>query len=75
MTSPDRINSLQEELRELSKKQSASLQLAVYMKMDAATGAEYDVRAKRIAEIIKLLNPATETCQRQAWTDESAPEQ
>jgi hypothetical protein len=31
------------------------------MKMDTVAAAQYDLRAKRIAAIIKLLNPATKS--------------
>jgi len=47
---------LLEEFSELSNLQTQALQLAVYIKMDTATGEEYDSRARRISEIIKLLD-------------------
>jgi len=59
MTLPNPVKSLQHELRRLSKRQSASLQMAVFIKMDAMAAAQYDLGAKRIGEIIKLLNSVT----------------
>ena len=58
MTSPNPpigTQALRDELSELSKQQSQALQTAGYMKMDSAMAEQYDVRAKRIAEIIKLI--------------------
>jgi hypothetical protein len=58
MTSPEaleREKALMDELSRLSKRQSEALQTAVYMRMEPKMAAEYDIRAKRIGEICKLL--------------------
>ena len=44
-----------DELARLSKEQSDALQTAVYMRMEPNMAAQYDIRAKRIGEICKLL--------------------
>jgi len=44
-----------DELARLSKEQSNALQTAVYMRMEPNMAAQYDIRAKRIGEICKLL--------------------
>jgi ribosomal protein L29 len=59
MTFPENIQALRDELRQLSAKQLADLHLAMYMNMDSTMAAHYDLRAKRITEIVKLLNPST----------------
>ena len=46
---------LLDELTRLSKQQSEALQTAVYMRMEPVMAAQYDLRAKRIGEICKLL--------------------
>ncbi len=53
--SPITKKSLLDELTLLSNLQNDALQNAAYINMDAATTAQYDIRALRIAEIIKLL--------------------
>jgi len=51
----EREKVLLDELTRLSKQQSEALQTAVYMRMEPKMAAQYDLRAKRIAEICKLL--------------------
>ena len=58
MNSPEaleREKALHDELTSLSKQQSEALQTAVYMRMEPKIAAAYDMRAKRIAELCKLL--------------------
>ena len=51
----EREKTLFDELARLSKEQSDALQTAVYMRMEPNMAAQYDIRAKRIGEICKLL--------------------
>jgi hypothetical protein len=58
MDSPEALERekvLLDELSRLSKQQSEALQTAVYMRMEPKMAAQYDIRAKRIGEICKLL--------------------
>jgi hypothetical protein len=58
MNSPEALERekvLLDELARLSKLQSDALQTAVYMRMEPKMVAQYDIRAKRIGEICKLL--------------------
>lgn len=58
MNSPEAVErekALHDELTSLSKQQSEALQTAVYMRMDPQMAAAYDMRAKRISELCKLL--------------------
>jgi hypothetical protein len=55
MTPPNDTHELQEELKRLSQQQSVALQIAAYINMDPTTAHEYDERADRISEIIKLI--------------------
>jgi len=62
MTSPvilERNKALLDELTVLSKQQSDALQISAYSGMPPAIAKEYDDRAKRIAEIRKLLGVPT----------------
>jgi hypothetical protein len=54
-----REKALLDELARLSKQQSDALQTAVYMRMEPKMAAEYDIRAKRIGELCKLLGNYT----------------
>jgi hypothetical protein len=58
MNSPEALERekiLLDELTRLSQAQSDALQTAVYMRMEPKMAAQYDIRAKRIGEICKLL--------------------
>ena len=62
MTSPEileRNKALLDELTVLGKQQSDALQVSAYSGMPPAIAKEYDDRAKRIAEIRKLLGVPT----------------
>ena len=51
----EREKALLDELASLSKQQSEALQTAVYMRMEPKMAAQYDIRAKRIGELCKLI--------------------
>ena len=57
MTLPtEQARQLADELTVLSKQQSKALQQAIYIRMSRDEAKQYDQRATRIEEIIRLLN-------------------